>query len=102
MLTGISSFLLLFRSSITLESGLAYFKTYGLWPASVDALRPAGNPRQIMFITERVQPRDAWGRSMVYDPYEASRGYGLVLSYGRDGKRGGSGPDADIERRFYP
>lgn len=43
---------------------------------------------------------DQWGREYVLLTYDESRGYGAVLSYGRDGQLGGQGLDADLEVRF--
>lgn len=77
-----------------------YFKVYSLWPKSIHELEADGNTQKIAFIAPSPATNDAWGRPLVYIPFEPSLGYGSVLSYGRDGKPGGDGPDADIEFRF--
>lgn len=41
---------------------------------------------------------DPWGRDYVYIAAEAGVGF-EVVSYGRDGKEGGEGEDADIRKR---
>jgi hypothetical protein len=37
---------------------------------------------------------------LIYQPFDPAKGYGSVISYGSDGKPGGSGEAADIEVRF--
>lgn len=44
--------------------------------------------------------QDAWGRDLKISDFDKSRGYGSVISYGRDGKPGGNGNDRDLEVRF--
>ena len=44
--------------------------------------------------------KDAWGRDWVLVPYSESIGYGEIISYGRDGKAGGSGLDRDLVARY--
>jgi general secretion pathway protein G len=77
-----------------------YFQIYGVWPKSIHDLESDANPRKILFIAPAPATNDAWGRPLVYVPFDSSLGYGRVLSYGRDGKPGGDGPDADIEFRL--
>jgi len=43
---------------------------------------------------------DGWGHPLIYQPFDPAKGYGAVISYGRDGKPGGTGEDADLEVRF--
>lgn len=43
---------------------------------------------------------DAWGREIVFVPYNKAFGYGEVISYGRNGRPGGTGLDRDIVVRF--
>jgi general secretion pathway protein G len=75
-----------------------YFSDFHRWPRSIHDL--TRNPSNIVFI-DRVQlTNDAWGGPLLYEPFDAKRGFGRIISYGRDGKPGGSGPDADVERRF--
>jgi general secretion pathway protein G len=77
-----------------------YFQMLGSWPKSIHAL--VENPSNIFFVSASIKTNDPWGRPIIYEPFDPSRGYGRVLSLGRDGKPGGEGPDADIERRFGP
>jgi general secretion pathway protein G len=77
-----------------------YFDVFKEWPRSIQDF--THNRSNILFIRVEQPTNDAWGRPVIYEQFEANRGYGRVLSYGRDGKPGGSGPDADIERRFGP
>jgi general secretion pathway protein G len=82
------------------QASANYFQMLGTWPKSIHAL--VENPSNIFFVSASVKTNDPWGRPIIYEPFDPSRGYGRVLSYGRDGKPGGEGPDADIERRFGP
>ena len=43
---------------------------------------------------------DAWGHALVLQPFDPAKGYGAIISYGRDGRPGGTGADADIEIRW--
>jgi hypothetical protein len=70
-----------------------YKAQYGAWPNSIEQL--------IAFRPELIDwAKDGWGRYVVLVPYDKSLGYGKVISYGRDGKPGGSGADCDLEVRF--
>ncbi|HTS16973.1 MAG TPA: type II secretion system protein GspG [Verrucomicrobiae bacterium] len=71
-----------------------YKAQYGEWPGSLAQL-VAGRP-------EFGDPwgKDAWGRYLVLVPFNPSLGYGQIISYGRDGKPGGTGPDRDLVVRF--
>ena len=75
-----------------------YFSTFGKWPQSLADF--TSNSSNILFIYPFPPTNDAWGRRIVYEPFDSTRAYGRVFSYGRDGKPGGDGPDADIEFRF--
>jgi general secretion pathway protein G len=44
-------------------------------------------------------PKDPWGNDYIY---LLDSGKPLIKSYGRDGKEGGEGPDADITNRDQP
>ena len=70
-----------------------YKKQHGVWPDSFDQLRAFRGD-----INERC--KDAWGRDFVFVPYNKSLGYGQIISYGRDGKPGGTGADHDLIVRF--
>jgi hypothetical protein len=71
-----------------------YHAQFGKWPNSLAELQ-AGHP-------ELLDPldKDAWGRELVIIPYKGVLDYGEVISYGRDGKPGGTGDDKDLEVRF--
>jgi hypothetical protein len=46
--------------------------------------------------------KDGWGHPIQIRAFDASRGHGSVISYGRDGLAGGEGPDADTVVPFLP
>jgi general secretion pathway protein G len=71
-------------------------KTVGRWPHSLLELK--SNSTQMVFIV--APSKDPWGRPFIYVPFNSVTGFGRVITYGRDGKPGGTGLDADIERRF--
>jgi hypothetical protein len=72
----------------------AYWMQHRSWPESLAQLRvfrPALHEWAI----------DMWDRDFVVITYDASKGYGQIISYGRDGKPGGNAEaDRDIEVRF--
>jgi general secretion pathway protein G len=57
--------------------------------------RPASEPNWAGPYLKRAVPNDPWGRPYVYRT-PGQKGEFDLLSYGRDGKAGGSGEDADI------
>ncbi len=57
--------------------------------------RPANEPNWAGPYLKRAVPNDPWGRPYVYRT-PGQRGDFDLLSFGRDGKAGGSGEDADI------
>ncbi len=71
-----------------------YKAQYAIWPTNLVQLaegRPEfGDPLD----------KDTWGRQIVLVPYSPELGYGSLLSFGRDGKPGGTGLDQDLEIRF--
>ena len=75
-----------------------YVTVYQRWPRSVADINT--NAASINWVVQGLPPSDAWGRSIIYEAFDPARGYGRALSYGRDGKSGGEGADADIESRF--
>ena len=75
-----------------------FFAMAGRWPTSATEL--VTNSMGVIFIYPSPPARDGWGRQIVYEPYTTNTGYGRVASYGRDGRPGGVGGDADIEFRF--
>jgi hypothetical protein len=76
----------------------AYFNEYGRWPAGLGDF--ASNPRGLRFFEPSNATNDAWGRPVLYVPFDHRTGRGRVVSLGRDGKPGGTGPDADLEAQF--
>lgn len=72
-----------------------YKSHFGAWPDSMAQLLNAGSP-------DFADPldKDAWGRQLTLFPYNSTNGYGAVMSYGRDGKLGGTGADLDLQVRF--
>jgi hypothetical protein len=75
-----------------------FFGRVGRWPISPTEL--ISNSMGQVFIYPPAPGQDGWGRQIVYEPFTTNAGYGRVISYGRDGKLGGTGADADIELRF--
>jgi general secretion pathway protein G len=76
-----------------------YRREIGEWPPSLAVL--TNNSRGIIFIDwGQKGAHDAWGHPFAYSGFDVGRGYGSVLSYGRDGKLGGEGEDKDVEVRF--
>jgi len=76
----------------------SFFAKFGRWPTSTTEL--VSNSMGIIFIYPSPPGKDGWGRLIIYEPYATNIGFGRVLSYGRDGKPGGIGADADIEFRL--
>jgi hypothetical protein len=70
----------------------------GRWPNSLGELE--SNSMKTVFIVPPARSKDPWGNSFIYVPFNSATGFGRVISFGRDGKPGGIGLDADIERRF--
>jgi Type II secretion system (T2SS), protein G len=66
----------------------------GKWPDSLEKLRGfrAG--------FNNSDTQDGWGRDLTIVPFNSSLGYGEVVSYGRDGKPGGTGLNKDLSVRF--
>jgi hypothetical protein len=80
----------------------AYHNEYGLWPTGLTDFSPQSNSNHIAFLPSGPWTTDdAWGHPLAYRPFDPALGYGAVLSFGRDGKPGGVGKDADIEERFH-
>lgn len=67
---------------------------FGKWPNSLAQLQSS----QIKLNDPGTN--DAWGREIVFVPYNESIGYGEVISYGHDGKPGGTGVDRDLVIRY--
>lgn len=83
-----------------------YFQIYGEWPTSIQdfEIDSHRNPKHDVFLTyartSLLARSDGWLHPLVFKQYDPSLGYGSVISYGRDGRIGGTGLDADIEVRF--
>jgi hypothetical protein len=71
-----------------------YKAQFGAWPNSLEQIQSS----QIKLGNRGT--KDAWGREAIFVPYDKSVGYGQVISYGRDGKPGGTGVDRDIIIRY--
>lgn len=71
-----------------------YKKQKGVWPSSLAQLHA--------FRIDLNDPwtKDDWSRDVVLVPYNDSLAYGEIISYGRDGKPGGTGADRDLVIRF--
>jgi general secretion pathway protein G len=68
----------------------------GKYPSHLeDLLTPDFNGRTYLQGTR--PPRDPWGRVYRYDPPGPDRPLPRVYTYGRDGRPGGEGDDADID-----
>jgi hypothetical protein len=78
-----------------------YNVQYGVWPNSLTKLI-AFRPELIDWAKDAWGQNDdgLWGRYVVLVPYDKSLGYGEVVSYGRDGKPGGTGLNSDLVVRF--
>jgi hypothetical protein len=68
-----------------------YKSDYGKWPTNITQLdfKFGGSPA-----------KDAWGNNIIFVPYAGALDYGQLISYGRDGKPGGSGLNRDWVLRF--
>lgn len=80
---------------------MQYQAEYKSWPSSlVDLTNNSKNLNFVIFSDQGAV--DGWGHALIFQPFDAAKGYGVVISYGRDGKPGGTGADADLEVRFGP
>lgn len=74
----------------------AYRLDMGRYPEALNELMQSTNPRWDGPYLPREVPADPWGNPYIYSvPGEDGAPYKL-LSYGRDGRPGGEGDDADI------
>jgi hypothetical protein len=77
----------------------AYSFEYEQPPASLWDLNH--NPKQIQFMAwGKSGTNDVWGHPLHFTALDPALGYGSVTSYGRDGRVGVTGLDADIEVHF--
>ena len=73
---------------------IAYELEYERFPSALEALLRSANPKGITFIDADAIPKDPWGNDYVYT---CTGGRFEIISYGADGKQGGSGEyDVDI------
>jgi hypothetical protein len=70
-----------------------YMVEEGGSPESVTDLFESPGRRNVYL--EPLFAQDGWGHPIQIRAFDASRGHGSVISYGRDGRAGGDGPDAD-------
>jgi hypothetical protein len=68
-----------------------YRSAYGRWPGSVS---------NAVEFDHDLGVSDEWGNQIGLIPYNEKLGYGQLISYGRDGKPGGTGLDRDWIVRF--
>lgn len=68
----------------------------GKYPDSLDLLVEPDVHGHTYLDTRQV-PKDPWGRIYAYERPKGGRSKPRILSYGRDGKVGGEGDDADID-----
>ncbi len=74
---------------------MAYRLKYNRFPSTAEGLEALiKNDKGINFLDSKELPKDPWGNPYVYSS-ESSRQYSII-SYGADGRSGGSGYDADI------
>ncbi len=72
-----------------------YRHDHGVYPRSEQGLKPLIEQGRGKYIGPVELPKDPWGRDYVYrGPGEAGTGF-EILTYGRDGRPGGSGMDED-------
>ncbi len=68
----------------------------GKYPDSLESVvRPDINGPT--FLDQPQVPKDVWGREYIYEPRSPGNPRPIVRSYGKDGKPGGEGDDADID-----
>lgn len=79
---------------------IAFHSHTGEWPSSLNEL--VINKHQKVFHAPPGPSGflDGWHQPFIFQPFNTNRGYGTILSYGRDGLPGGAGPDVDTELRF--
>lgn len=68
----------------------------GQLPASLDALTLSDGPGLGPYLSRR-QLLDPWGRALFYRVDPDRRGF-VLFTLGRDGRLGGAGADADLQR----
>ena len=71
-----------------------YYAKKGSYPDTSTGLKALVDTQNL-----EQMPKDPWGNDYIY---MLDNGKPLIKSYGRDGKEGGDGPDADITNRDQP
>lgn len=75
---------------------LSYRLKYNHYPSTAEGLDAlVKNDKNISFLDSTEVPKDPWGNPYVYS-CDGSRDF-RIISYGADGKEGGSEIDADID-----
>ena len=83
-----------------LHSATTNFHSHtGRWPISLNEL-VTNSHHTVFYVPPSSGFRDGWERPFVFRPFDTNRGYGTIASFGRDGRAGGVGPDADVELRY--
>jgi hypothetical protein len=77
-----------------------YKTQYGVWPNSLTQLRAFQSELNDWAKDAWGDGDSVWGRDFMLIPYDESLGYGEIISYGRDGRPGGTGADRDFVIRF--
>lgn len=77
-----------------------YKEQFGSWPTSLAQLG-SFRPELGDWAKDAWGPGNSvWGHFAIVIPYNDALGYGEIISYGRDGIRGGQGDDQDMAVRF--
>jgi len=71
---------------------------FGRWPTNLTEF--THNEKGIVYSSQEDFLHDKWGHEIGFEALDLKRGYGRIVSFGRDGKVGGEGYDADIEVQF--
>jgi len=95
------------KASIQLGDLREALETYasahaGAYPEALEALVTPDAQGHTILRDERELPRDPWGRAYVYTPPDGANARPTLLSYGKDGRPGGTGEDEDIHWEDAP
>ncbi len=75
-----------------------YHKSLRRWPSSLADL--VAQPDSNMAVFLKSGSNDAWGHPIVFEPFDSTRGYGRLISYGQDGRPGGEGYAKDVALHY--
>ena len=82
------------RLRMIADASQSFQLDYDFWPTGFAQFYPDQNSHHIAFLPSGSSTtNDAWGHLLIYKPFDASLGYGSVISLGSDGR-------SDIEERF--